>query len=934
MSDDLVSRIRSSLTQRREVQQGLAAAAKVAKQKLDALEIFRPTDYQEAVVTSTASEILVRGGTRSGKSVIVAAIVASYLRNKPIIFADGSKHDMREPAWRDRPTTTWLIGLQLNHVGQTLYRLLCRPGAFDMVRDKTTGLWRAWQPGRFPEDFDIPADQRKPAPAFIPSSEIIKESWSNKAAHEFSSLQMRDGSMVYAFASSGEVKKGDPCSLIWIDETIQFSDHFAEFQSRLSDRKGRIFWSSYPYMKTPALLALYRRAVQQKEEFDRGERTKLDVQEFGFIGSKSPFVDAEEKRKRVEGWSEAEYRARDLGEFSQDDVAAYPEFDRRYHCVDYGEGHPLNDKVTEAMRKLNWNVPADWCVDLILDPGTARPALLWCAIPPKEFWDEGEPYFIVFREMAIPRIAAGEMARRAKMADPGRRYMRFIGDSKAGLQVSMGQVWSVFSTYSVEFVKHGLFCQVSKDMFLRGETNWVTRSLKLRKWMVGRSCGRPQLRVVPHMCPALVKQLEEVVKKVSKEDVLDRLEDGQIHDQLDCFHPSMEVLTDRGWKLWPDLDRTEQLATVNSKDQLEFQTPTQWIVKDYSGPLTTFRSRTVDCSVTPTHRMVVYRQLNRDKWHFVNADEVPEQNLLKLCPNEPWTVESPETMELNVPPRCQKFTRSINTCDYAELLGWWVAEGSRDKVIRMPGVGYRVSISQIKPDGVAKLVSLLDRIPWHFLRDGSNYICSNKQLWTLMEEMNLGDRSWNRVVPSWIKTSSAKVIEAFLRGYLAGDGWINHGIDRSATTSVALASDIQELYLRLGRHTSIYRKKCSDWNIEGRTGQSREQFWPTLRNGVASLVTGAKHSIVSTDQYEGKVYCATVPNSTLIVRRNLKVMVAGNCLEYWAGFDPKFEFLKNVSEPSLDPGQAMFDSDKKFLDGIFKLNKKADAKGPIILGIP
>jgi hypothetical protein len=31
---------------------------------------------------------------------------------------------------------------------------------------------------------------------------------------------------------------------------------------------------------------------------------------------------------------------------------------------------------------------------------------------------------------------------------------------------------------------------------------------------------------------------------------------------------------------------------------------------------------------------------------------------------------------------------------------------------------------------------------------------------------------------------------------------------------------------------------------------------------------------------------------------------------------------------------AMFENDNKFLNGIFKLNKKADAKGPIVLGIP
>jgi len=533
MSTNL-DKIRASLSNRRDVQQGLAAAAKIAKQKLDGLELWRGTEYQEEAIRTDASEILIQGGTRSGKSMVAAVMVASYLRNKPIHFRDGTTWNMREPTWVNRPVTVWLCGNLLSHIGATIHRLLFR-SAFDMVRDKDTGLWRAWQPGRIPGDDLIPPNERSPAPPLIPKSEIVTEVWENKAANEFRSMTMKDGSMAYAWGSGGEVKKGDPVNLIFIDETLQQSTHYPEYLSRLSDRKGRIIWATYPYMGTPALLDLRRRCDLQQDEFSQGTRKKRNARAYVFNGMESPFVDDEEKAKRAEGWSDAEYRARALGEFISDTISCYPSFDRKYHVVDYGLGSPLNDKVTEAMRKVNWSVPADWCVDLVLDPGTARPALLWCAIPPIEFWDEGEPYYIVYREMAIQRLDATEMARRAKAAEPGRNYMRFIGDSKAGLQVSMGQSWSVFDQYSREFVKVGLQCQVTGTMFLRGETNWVTRSMKLRKWMQPRACGRPQLRIVIHQCPSLVRQLEDTVKSVTKEDVMDKVASGQIHDQMDCI---------------------------------------------------------------------------------------------------------------------------------------------------------------------------------------------------------------------------------------------------------------------------------------------------------------------------------------------------------------------------------------------------------------
>ena len=528
-------RIRQALANKQDLQTGVAAAAKLAKSKIDALELFRPTQYQEEVVLTTASEILVQGAPRSGKSTIVAVMLASYLRNKPVIFSDGSKHHVREPGWRERPVNVWLIGLQLNHVGQTLYRLLCKPGAFDIVRDKKTGMWRCWQPGVVPGDDLIPVNERKPAPPLLPPSEIAKESWANKAAFQFESLLMKDGSTVYAFASSGAVKRGDPVNWIWIDEEIENSDHDAEWQSRLSDRKGRIFWTSWPDASTPALLNLYRRCEAQREEFQRKQRKTVDVTNFKFTSFKNPFIDDDEKRKRQEGWTEEQILARAYGEFVVGNILAYPEFNKRYHTVDYGPDSPLNDKVTEAMRKHNWGVPYDWNVDLILDPGTNRPALLWVATPPKEFWDEDEPYHIVYQELAIQRIDAAEMARRAKSFDPKRVYGRFIGDSKAGAQVPMGFAFSVFEQYQREFRRVGLRCQSTGDMFLRAETVWVTRSLKLRTLMRSRTCGRPRLRIVPERCPTLVKQLETTVKKVTKDDVQDKLAEGQIHDVLDCM---------------------------------------------------------------------------------------------------------------------------------------------------------------------------------------------------------------------------------------------------------------------------------------------------------------------------------------------------------------------------------------------------------------
>lgn len=532
---DIADRIRSSLTGRKDIQQGLAAAAHIAKRKLDGLELFRPADYQEAAVLSEASELLICGGTRSGKTTIAIAMMASYLRNKPIIFADGTQHHMREPGLRNKSTICWTVGEHLNHIGQTIFRMLRKPGCFEMVRDKQTGMWRAWQPGRIPGDENIPETDRYPAPPMLPDSEVLQETWESRAENKFTSLTVADGSVLYAFASSGEVKRGDPVSRIFVDERVLNSQHYAEWQSRLSDRKGRIWWSSYPDLNTPALIALYRRAVEQEEEFKAGTRAKIDVQQLRFSGETTPFIERDEIRKRTEGWTPEERRARGLGEFTTDTILAYPDFDRRMHVVDYGHTSPRNDRITDIMRRLNWNVPPNWAVDLILDPGTQRPALIWGAIPPPELWDEGEPYYIVFRELTVPRIDAREIAARVKAVDPTRTYCRFIIDDRAGRQLPPGFSWKIREQYAREFQAAGLTSSFAGVMFLKGEDSWFVRSVKLRNWMRGRLCGRPQLRIVTHACPTLVRQIESVTRNVSKEDIQDKLAPGQIHDAVDVL---------------------------------------------------------------------------------------------------------------------------------------------------------------------------------------------------------------------------------------------------------------------------------------------------------------------------------------------------------------------------------------------------------------
>jgi hypothetical protein len=498
-----------------------------------AVEMFRPQPYQDEFFYSTASELLVRGGNRTGKTVVCGVGMAAYLQDMEVELSYGLKVRMREEHYRGKSVgECWCIGKNVNHAA-TFYRVLFQPGLFSIVRDKQTGQWRAWQPGIVPGDKEILEKDRKPAPPLIYPSEC-QFGWESAKEKKWTHCTLPNGWVLKFYASSGDVKRGDPVHRLWIDEDIEIDSHYDEWQARLSDYKGRIWWSSWANVSCGALMKLYRRSQTQMAEVDRHERTEADAVNFQWTAENNKTIDDDEKRKRSEGWDDATRRARADGDFVTDTIQTYPEFDRMIHTVDYGPNNPLNDKLTEILRARNFTPPDDWTVDLIIDPGTRRPGVLWGAVPPENLWDEGEPYFVIFKEMAIPRLSAPDIALRAKASDPMRRYYRWIIDKKCGEQTSPGAVFAIQTNYATALREAGLRNDLMGDIFLPGDPNWITRSTILRSWMRGRRCGRPQLRIVTHMCPELVRQLESNVRAVNKEDVQDKPAKGQVQDIMDC----------------------------------------------------------------------------------------------------------------------------------------------------------------------------------------------------------------------------------------------------------------------------------------------------------------------------------------------------------------------------------------------------------------
>lgn len=486
---------------------------------MDALRLFRPLPSQSEFFRTASSEVLVRGGNRSGKSTVAAMKFAAIARDMPIILPYG-EISQRLPYQKDRPLLMWVIGYQLNHVGATIHRLLFRPGLYKIIRDGKTGEWRSWNPWN-PEDLERELEC-KPSPPLIPASEIENWAWEKRAENQFTLCRLKNGTEIQAYPSTGEPKAGDPVDIIWIDEAIKYPAHVAEWQARLSDRKGRLFWSSWPKASNRALVDMTKRAEKQK---DLGE--DADVREFVFRFSDNPFIDKNEKRKRLEGWSEDERRTRDSGEYITDNFLVYPGFNRNLHAAITHDADPL----TQILRSNGLRPPLDWTRELILDPGTSKPGVLFGAIPPPELGD----YRVIYDEIYIQRLDAAALAKLVYQKARGQYFERFIIDVRAARQMPMGFGVTVGSHYSAEFEKLGLRCVQTGSQFTPGSDDVLGRIGAVQEWMNVRRDGTPKLRIVTEVCGNLVEQIENYVKAMEGELVGDKPARGQKDDLVNCL---------------------------------------------------------------------------------------------------------------------------------------------------------------------------------------------------------------------------------------------------------------------------------------------------------------------------------------------------------------------------------------------------------------
>ena len=465
-----------SLSQHRR-KELLDLTTELASRKVEGVRLYKPNKNQEAFHASRASERLVLGGNRSGKSCCSFVELARAVTGQDPYDKYPKKNGV-----------AMVVGKNWQHIGNVVYKYLFKAGAFQIIKDLQTGEWRAFDPsldaGR--------EDERKPSPPLIPPRLVSKMSWQMKAANYLNSCELTNGWTILCFSSEGEIPQGIAADCVVMDEELQSDAWVPEMQARLADKQGRLWVAAMPHSSSDWLLNLSERA--EAEEKKKGPK---NIEKFVLRFLDNDHIDADERTRMVERWSAQGadvLRQRAEGEFIFDSLMVYPSFAMHVHGYDRKDLPSLQ-------------VPPDWTRYIAVDPGFGVAAAVFMAVPPDE------SMWLVYDEVYHRQATAKSFAKEVALKLGTQQLQAMIGDGHGMRITDIGTGRQVGVQYTDAFREEDIRSVQTGNSFLLGCDNIPARVGATLSALMIRPSGTPKLRFLRDACPNLERELKKYRKK-------------------------------------------------------------------------------------------------------------------------------------------------------------------------------------------------------------------------------------------------------------------------------------------------------------------------------------------------------------------------------------------------------------------------------------
>jgi hypothetical protein len=428
------------------------ALYELARRRFEALTLYEPLPNQSPFHESRAKERILRGSVRAGKTLPAAVEVARAVCGK-------------DPWWK-YPREDGIVYAVLpneQHIADVIYPKLCWPGAFKIIRDLETGLWRSYRPW---QDAARESETKKSAP-LIPPRYIKDIAWSNKKAHIPKSIRFTTGWELTFFTEGSIPQRGVAIDLGWFDEEIVSEDWYVEISARLLDRKGKFIWSASPQVGTQMLFEIHKRAEEQlslPKEQRRAEEYHMKL-------SVNPFIDKDEVSSLHEKYSADKRRVMIDGEYAIMSYMVYPDFSKTVHGV------------------KEFDIDPSWSHYMLVDPGRQVCGTLFFAVPPDNHALAGRK--ICYDELYIKDCTASMWGDEVGPRVRGKNFVEFIIDHQGSNPHEIGSGKTVEEQYTEALRVQRVRCRLSGDGFTWGSNDLKAGLSRVHTWLQNRDDGYP-----------------------------------------------------------------------------------------------------------------------------------------------------------------------------------------------------------------------------------------------------------------------------------------------------------------------------------------------------------------------------------------------------------------------------------------------------------
>lgn len=340
------------------------------------------------------------------------------------------------------------------------------------------------------------------------------------------------------------------------------------------------------------------------------------------------------------------------------------------------------------------------------------------------------------------------------------------------------------------------------------------------------------------------------------------LSTGRLSSSPNCYDAETEILTPSGWVPFPELQDGQQVAQFDLEtDEISFVVPEHVVRQDYTGEMVHLSSSRIELLVTPNHRMLFDQERKGPREIRAAEDWAPNRRHLHggMYVGPAGTMLSP---------------------DAARLLAIVQRVG-----VRRAGNIVIVPSRERQKTRLSECLARLEikHVVYPEERYGTYEIAAADIpafLGVLGEDNSFG---------SWILTLSFEAIQALLEELYEWD--TVHRYQMRHYVATRESADWLQIACTLGGGAAqVIPHQKEDGTQDWRVQTSDKPY------SLTTLVKPAR------EQYDGKIYCVTVPSSMVVVRRYgpdgvPKVSISGNTMNfprdhrYREAFEPEEGYL-------------------------------------------